>query len=78
MINAEQILYLSEKKKKRKPYQKATVVRSSSSASAGAHLHAIYMVAHSDHRHADISVSIISDILWLFPLCRDSANQLRI
>lgn len=65
MINAEQILYLSgkKKKKKEKPYQKATVVRSSSSASAGAHLHAIYMVARSDHRYANVSVSIISDIL---------------
>lgn len=63
---------------KKKPYQKATVVRSSSSASAGAHLHTIYMVARSDHRYADVSVSIIADILWLFPLCRDSANQLRI
>lgn len=28
--------------------QKATVAHSTSSAGAGAHLHAIYMVAHSD------------------------------
>lgn len=58
--------------------QKATVLHSTSSASAGAHLHAIYMVAHSDHSYSNAWVSIIADILWLFPLCCDSPNQLRI
>lgn len=63
---------------RKEPNQKATVLHSTSSASAGAHLHAIYMVAHSDHRYSDVSVSIIPDILWLFPLCFDLPNQLRI
>lgn len=43
----------------KKPNQRATVLHSTSSASAGAHLHAIYMVAHSDHYHSNVSVSII-------------------
>lgn len=43
----------------KEPNQKATVLHSTSSASAGAHLHAIYMVAHSDHRSSNVSVSII-------------------
>lgn len=43
--------------------QKATVPHSTSSASAGAHLHAIYMVAHSDHSYSNVWVSIIADIL---------------
>lgn len=38
--------------------QKATVLHPTSSAGAGAHLHAIYMVAHSDDERANVSVSI--------------------
>lgn len=38
---------------------KATVLYSSPSAGAGAHLHAIYMVARSDHNHSSVWVSII-------------------
>lgn len=48
-------LYMSEKEAN----QKATVFHSSSSAGAGAHLHAIYMAAHSDHQHSTAWVSII-------------------
>lgn len=43
----------------KEPNQKATVLHSTSSAGAGAHLHAIYMVAHSDHHYSIVSVSII-------------------
>lgn len=41
------------------PNQKATVLHSTPSARAGAHLHAIYMAAHSDHYYYNVSVSII-------------------
>lgn len=54
MINAQKY------RKKKEPNQKATVLLSTSSAAAGAHLHAIYMVARSDHWDSNISVSIIS------------------
>lgn len=44
---------------RKEPNQKATVLHSTSSASAGAHLHAIYMAAHSDHNYSNVLVSII-------------------
>lgn len=41
------------------PNQKATVLHSTPSASAGAHLHAIYMGAPSDQCCSGVAVSII-------------------
>lgn len=55
MINAEKYTLYEGKE----PNQKATVLHSTSSAGAGAHLHAIYMVARSDHYYSNVSVSII-------------------
>lgn len=43
----------------KEPNQKATVLHSTASVSAGAHLHAIYMATHSDHYYSDALVSII-------------------
>lgn len=71
-------------RKKKEPNQKATGFYSISSAFAGAHLHAIYMVAHSDHHHhSNFSVSIIcwhsvivSSLLWLSQSAEDMVQFL--